>query len=181
MSQAGLGGIDAVEARLALRDLVSRYAYAVDNRDIAALADLFAEDAVFGTRNGSFVAQGRSAIAAEFRAQLGQMGPSFHYVHDHIVDLDAADPDRAEGVATAHAEVRRADGLWRTAIRYHDDYARIEGRWRFRRRTLAFLYYVKAADDGWSDPAARVINRQGAVAADWPEQLPSWKAFYGEV
>src|SRR3546814_17352533 len=89
-----------------LRDLVSRYAYSVDNRAIDTLADLFAEDAVFRARNGGFSASGRTAIAAEFRSQLNGLGPSFHFVHDHIVDLAPADPDRAWGVATAHAEVR---------------------------------------------------------------------------
>jgi uncharacterized protein (TIGR02246 family) len=173
--------LEAIETRLALRELLSLYAYAVDNRDIDGLADLFADDAVFGTRNGSFVAHGRAAIAAEFRAQLGQMGPSFHYVHDHILDLDPADRTRAQGVATAHAEVRRADGLWHTAIRYHDHYVRQGGRWRFQGRELAFLYYVRAREDGWSDPERRVINRHGAVPADWPEALPSWKAFHGNV
>src|SRR3546814_20831144 len=78
-----------------LRDLVSRYAYSVDNRAIDTLADLFAEDAVFRARNGGFSASGRTAIAAEFRSQLNGLGPSFHFVHDHIVDLDPADPDRA--------------------------------------------------------------------------------------
>nr|WP_047165543.1 nuclear transport factor 2 family protein [Sphingomonas sp. Y57] len=171
--------LEAVESRLALRELLSRYAYAVDNRDIDALAELFAEDASFGTRNGSFAVHGRAAIAAEFRAQLGNMGPSFHYIHDHILDLDPSDPDRAKGVATAHAEVRRQDGLWQTAIRYHDNYVRQHGRWRFQARELAFLYYVRAPGDSWGDPDRRVIDRRGAVPADWPEQLPSWKAFHG--
>src|SRR3546814_11274723 len=89
-----LARLEAVETRLMLRDLVSRYAYSVDNRAIDTLADLFAEDAVFRARNGGFSASGRTAIAAEFRSQLNGLGPSFHFVHDHIVDLDPADPDR---------------------------------------------------------------------------------------
>src|SRR3546814_13624596 len=86
-----------------LRDLVSRYAYSVDNRAIDTLADLFAEDAVFRARNGGFSASGRTAIAADFRSQLNGLGPSFHFVHDTIVDLDPADPDRAWGVARSAA------------------------------------------------------------------------------
>src|SRR3546814_18949560 len=88
-----------------LRDLVSRYAYSVDNRAIDTLADLFAEDAVFRARNGGFSASGRKAIAAEFRSQLNGLGPSFHFVHDHIVDLDPADPDRELGRASCRARV----------------------------------------------------------------------------
>src|SRR3546814_15557729 len=80
-----LARLEAVETRLMLRDLVSRYAYSVDNRAIDTLADLFAEDAVFRARNGGFSASGRTAIAAEFRSQLNGLGPSFHFVHDHIV------------------------------------------------------------------------------------------------
>src|SRR3546814_17335473 len=78
-----LARLEAVETRLMLRDLVSRYAYSVDNRAIDTLADLFAEDAVFRARNGGFSASGRTAIAAEFRSQLNGLGPSFHFVHDH--------------------------------------------------------------------------------------------------
>src|SRR3546814_7310279 len=71
-----LARLEAVETRLMLRDLVSRYAYSVDNRAIDTLADLFAEDAVFRARNGGFSASGRTAIAAEFRSQLNGLGPS---------------------------------------------------------------------------------------------------------
>src|SRR3546814_10902896 len=105
---------------------------------------------------------GRTAIAAEFRSQLNGLGPSFHFVHDHIVDLDPADPDRAWGVATAHAEVRRGDGAWQTAIRYHDSYVRQDGTWRFQERALAFLYYVRAPIEALGGPDQRVLHRAGS-------------------
>src|SRR3546814_19347247 len=81
-----LARLEAVETRLMLRDLVSRYAYSVDNRAIDTLADLFAEDAVFRARNGGFIASGRTAITAAFRSQLNGLGPSFNLARQSVVE-----------------------------------------------------------------------------------------------
>src|SRR3546814_1183912 len=87
-----LARLEAVETRLMLRDLVSRYAYSVDKRAIDTLADLFAEDAVFRARNGGFSARGRTAIAAELRLQLDGQCPSFHLFHAQFVHIDPPTP-----------------------------------------------------------------------------------------
>src|SRR3546814_11350990 len=68
-----LARLEGVETRLMLRDLVSRYAYSVDNRAIDTLADLFAEDAVFRARNGGYSARGRTASRTEER-RVGEGG-----------------------------------------------------------------------------------------------------------
>src|SRR3546814_19862735 len=66
-------------------------------------------------------------------------------------------------------------------IRYHDSYVRQDGTWRFQERALAFLYYVRAPIEALGGPDQRVLPRAGSIAADWPEQLSSWKEFYGDI
>jgi ketosteroid isomerase-like protein len=170
--------LDAIETRLALRDLVSRYAKAVDTRSLDDLSALFAPDARFGADNGSFDAEGKAAIMADFQRQFMGMGPSFHAVHDQIIDLDPANPDRASGITTCHAEVLRDDTMWLGAVRYTDRYVRVDGRWRFAERMLGFFYYLRAKDYvGSLDPVLRF--RLGTLRpADWPEKLESWQGFY---
>src|SRR3546814_11616963 len=90
-------------------------------------------------------------------------------IGDCSLDVSSSD------LATAHAEVRRGDGAWQTAIRYHDSYVRQDGTWRFQERALAFLYYVRAPIEALGGPDQRVLHRAGSIAADWPEQLSSWK------
>jgi len=68
------------------------------------------------------------------------------------------------------------------AIRYHDRYRREGGRWRFSERVLSLMYYVPTSQylDAFG---AGLAHRNRAYdtpqAADWPESLPSWKAYYG--
>lgn len=172
-------GLQMAADRIALRDLVSRYALAVDSRAIDTLSGLFAGDAVFRSQNGGFRADGREAIVQEFRRQLGGLGPSFHVVHDQVVDFEADDSDRATGITTAHAEVWREGRLHLTAIRYHDRYIRSDGRWQFAERALGFLYYVAASDYGaLTGDIARFRIGDQAMDADWPEGLESWRNFY---
>ncbi len=69
-----------------------------------------------------------------------------------------------------------------TAIRYLDRYRRDAGQWRFSERVLTFMYYVPTAEylDAFGagiDKRMRAYDQ--AVAADWPEQLPTWKSYYG--
>lgn len=165
--------------RIALRDLVSRYALAVDSRAIDTLSGLFASDAAFRSQNGSFRADGRDAITQEFRRQLGGLGPSFHVVHDQVIDFDPHNGDRATGITTAHAEVWREGRLHLTAIRYHDRYVRSDARWQFAERALGFLYYVAASDYGaLTGDIGRFRIGDQVIDADWPERLESWRDFY---
>ena len=90
-------------------------------------------------------ARGRDAVIAQYQQRFAVLGPSNHVSHDHWIRF-GDDPDRAQGLLSAHAELWRNETTMVTALRYDDFYRREEGVWRFAERALSFLYYVPLAD-----------------------------------
>jgi uncharacterized protein (TIGR02246 family) len=170
--------IDRLESRNAIAELVSRYAIACDEQSIAALRELFTEDATLDSPSKRMVAEGREAICEFFTRTLATRGPSCHWTHDLIVRADPDDPDRATGVVYCHAETTPEAVVSMAALRYTDEYRRVDGQWRFRRREVAYLYYVPVTEypTALGEPL-RVHAGGTVVAADYPETLPSWRAF----
>jgi uncharacterized protein (TIGR02246 family) len=169
--------LDRLEAESAIRALTARYCFAIDNHDLAAVADLFTADARVYSRDGVMDATGREAIIRQYEGRFALLGPSNHVSHDHWVHF-GDDPDRAAGVLSAHAELWRNETTMVTALRYDDVYRREEGVWRFQERALSFLYYVPLADYpailGQRD---RMRAYAEPAEADYPEKLPTWKDY----
>ena len=175
-----LARLARLEARIAIRELVARYCFTVDERDIEGLGQCFARDGVMRSVDGVMNAQGREAVIAQFHGRFAVLGPSNHYTHDHVIEFDANDPTRATGVLNTHAEVVRNGEFLLASLRYADTYRFEEGRWRFAERVLSFFYYARPSD------LAQVMlgpdrNRAYAqpVAADYPERSGFWQAYYG--
>ncbi|NKY60717.1 nuclear transport factor 2 family protein [Nocardia flavorosea] len=85
--------------RDAVTETVTRYTYALDDRDWALLDEVFAPDAV--VRYGAAAApevRGRADIVAMIRSFLDRCGPSQHLLGNHIVDIDG---DTASSVCKA--------------------------------------------------------------------------------
>jgi uncharacterized protein (TIGR02246 family) len=167
-----------LEARNEITELVTAYAVACDVHDIPALSALFTPDAEFDSPSGLMVAKGREAIAGMFVALFRVRGPAYHWTHDVIVRMDRDDPDRAQGVVYSHAETTPNSVVSLAAMRYDDQYLRRDGEWRFRRRTISFLYYVPAAEypDGLNR-TDRLVFGDRRLSADYPETLASWRDF----
>jgi hypothetical protein len=123
--------IGQVEDRLDLADLVTRYFLAVDARNYAAVASLFAADARFGD------VVGRDAIVALQRADHASMGPTVHSPHFALFELDG---DRAAGVVGAHCELVRDGVAVVAAMQYLDRYVRGVDGWRFGERRVEYYY-----------------------------------------
>ena len=170
--------IRRLEDREAIRELVGRYGYVIDNRDLDGVAGLFCEDAVLESQDGVMQARGRAAIIELYKGRFAALGPTFHFTHDQAITLDEADPDAASGIIASHAEVMRNGEAMLAAIRYFDEYRREDGRWRFARRSLAFFYYTPATQ--YLDTMTSTL-RQRAYGdqrpADWPETLATWKRY----
>ena len=169
--------VDRLEAESAIRALAARYCFAIDNHDLDAVADLFTADARVFSRDGVMDARGRDAVIAQYQQRFEVLGPSNHVSHDHWIRF-GDDPDRAQGLLSAHAELWRNETTMVTALRYDDVYRREEGVWRFAERALSFLYYVPLAD------YPQILGRRDRMRAydqpaeaDYPEQLPSWKDY----
>jgi len=168
--------VERLEAESAVRALAARYCFAIDNHDLAAVRDLFTEDARVYSRDGVMDATGRDAIIRQYEERFRVLGPSNHVSHDHWVRIES--PDRAAGTLSAHAELWRNDQMMVTALRYEDEYRREDGIWRFASRELSFLYYVPVAE------YVRILGEEKRMrayvepaAADYPETLPTWRDY----
>ena len=138
-----------VADRLAIQDLIARYADAIDAQRFADLDELFTDDAHidFATFNGPV---GDLATVKEF---LQQSLPFFARTQ-HMMGL----PHITVDGDTAHARTSctnpmistRPDGtttVWLIGLWYDDDLVRTDAGWRFRGRTQIRSYTVTGLTD----------------------------------
>ncbi|MEQ8717994.1 MAG: nuclear transport factor 2 family protein [Acidimicrobiales bacterium] len=138
-----------LEDREELRALVARYGRSVDDRDWESLAGQYTPDAVFDSAMGRSV--GTDAIVEYYKARTDAYVASYHYPHSH--EITFVDDDVATGLVCAHAELTiEGDTVW-VALRYHDDYRRVDGKWLFHERKTRILYVLKLSemDKGFAD------------------------------
>jgi len=167
--------MDALEllvARDEIRILVSRYAVAVDARDLDTLVALFVADVRVG---GDAV--GSDALRASFEASLSAIGVSVLHVGTHVIDV--VDHDHATGVQYTSGQVEDGGRWIHQSIVYRDAYERRDGRWLFVRRVHELFHGVEA----WQHP----LDQE---PADWPHRpdgrgtapasFPTWTTFWHE-
>ena len=124
--------------RIALRELVERYARIPDDRDYALVADVFCADATLA--GPGFTLTGHDAIRAAMQS-IEQYSATLHCVHNHLVEIDG---DQARGETWCIANhLHEVDGQphkldW--GIRYQDRYRREPGGWRISRRELRVVF-----------------------------------------
>ena len=172
--------IARIDSRLALQELSARYARAIDDRDLSALADLFCEDATFEHVGAGDRLEGRDAIRRFYERVLAGYGLTVHVPHAHVIER--VEGDEAQGWVVSHAEMVSPGRYLVAALRYEDDYRREDGRWRFAQRRLRFWYFTDWVDlpaviggpDRWTYPGP-------PRPADLPESLPSYREFAGAL
>ena len=169
--------IRRLEAQQQIRDLVSRYSMAVDDRKLDELAELFARDGVFRHLDG-VGAHGRDAVREFYLETFKRIGPSYHYPHDHIVDVTG--PNTARGTVNGHGEAGIDGRCIIAAVRYTDEYVFEDDAWRFRDRLLQFRYFMDLADlaTDYSHPQRRRLPEP--MPAELPESLPSYQEFQAQ-
>jgi ketosteroid isomerase-like protein len=169
-----------LEDREAIRNLVARYGFVIDDRDMDGVADCFTEDGGFSSREGNIGARGRQAVVDQFHDRWAVLGPANHIVHQHYIELDPGDRNRATGLVSSHAELVRNGDVQITALRYDDEYRRCpDGRWRFADRMLSVFYYLKPEDyvARFGD-VMRNLTYDEPYPASIPEALESYRAYY---
>lgn len=129
------------EDRIAIGDLTTAYAMAVDERRYDDLAALFLPD-------GVIVHHRRDQPATELRTAAGiaeaiqrsqtKLIATNHFLgQQHVADVDG---DTATSVTYCCAQHLSDEGgeLWNRVmnIRYHDQLRRVDGQWRFVERRL---------------------------------------------
>ena len=152
--------MDALERLVAIqeiRDLIARYAIHYDDKDWAAFATLWTEDAAFVANGVAF--EGRGPMLDFLTTCLPDDYAGKHMNSPPLIELA---PDGES--ATAWTDVVWIPQNFENAIvaRYHDTLVRRDGRWLFARREETPLQYkpgpppMSAASVGVSGATMRV-------------------------
>jgi 3-phenylpropionate/cinnamic acid dioxygenase small subunit len=119
-----------VADRLAVSDVLIRYATALDNRDWELLASCFTDEATLDYDTSGVY--GRDDFAEHCRVGLGRMKATQHVVTNHVIALDG---DRAHSTSYVIAQhVRENDITFTLGGTYHDDLVRSGAEWRIASR-----------------------------------------------
>jgi 3-phenylpropionate/cinnamic acid dioxygenase small subunit len=125
-----------LEAKDAIRELLHRYCFCMDEGRFTELSDLFAPD-------GEWIAPYRQARGpADIAAWLAQSVPAsprrMHYVMNSIIQVDGA---TAEARSNYLVMVEGADGPVASVCgTYADRLVKLAAGWRFRRRELIHAF-----------------------------------------
>ena len=151
-------------ARDEIRQLVARYAWALDSRDLDTLVSLFVP----------------GAVTREFwDDSLRAVGVTVLLVGNHVIELDG--PDVAHGIVYCLGRVEdppRSGRIVEQAIVYSDRYARgDDGVWRFAGRKHELFWGVPIAERPLDQPDANwpeSTTGRGTL----PHRLESWQRFW---
>jgi hypothetical protein len=128
-----------LEAEGEIRHLLSRYPFALDDRDMAGLTTVFTDDARLRWSDGQ-EADGIDAVMRSYRSQLGLLGVCGHYMHQWLIDDLNAGRGVARGRLRAHAEVAMRGRTRIIGLLYSDAYRRTESGWRIAERAIDLRY-----------------------------------------
>lgn len=153
--------------------MASRYAVALNHRNLDALVELFVADVRVGRDD-----VGRDSLKQNMAAQLRDGHRTILQVSNHVIDV--VDADHASGIVGTRAEIERGDEWVIQVIEYHDTYERRDGRWLFVRRRHHLWY------------GADMLTRPNVLPeANWPksqigkgslpEMMPSWQAWQNDL
>lgn len=167
-----------VEAEFQIRALPAGYAIALDTRDEARLASLYADD----MPHDEGVGPGGAGEAARIMPMLTRFYRSFHFVGTHLIEFDS--DTTATGFTYGFAQHEDGDRWFEMAICYRDAYKLHHGKWLFaRRRHLEVLYYADMDQGpGGTGPYNRVPP-WGDGSDDrviWPKTMPTWNKWWDE-
>ena len=129
--------------RLAIRELVERYAHCADRRDANGQMALFSADTHFVVYMdakdpaASMELHSREALAPVF-ADLNQYAATMHFVGQSTISTLSGDRARGEAYCIAHhltidGEKRR---MMVAYLRYLDSFVKTDGAWLFAERRL---------------------------------------------
>src|SRR5690242_4571067 len=163
--------LQRIESSLAISQLPSRYAMALDARDLDALVALFVDDVAAGA-HGS----GRDALKRWYDAALRRFYRSIHLVCGHHYEF--VDSDHATGSVYCRAEHEDRDGWYVITMRYDDVYERRNGQWGFVKRREHPWYSVDVTER----PGPDFIRWPADVAlrAAMPHRMPTWRTFWAD-
>lgn len=132
-----------LEDRAALQDLAVRYFLAADGDDIPGLEDCFAGNASFSV-SGTLCGATRAAIIDFLVEQRAHMGLTLH-TPNYVLCTFTGD-HTARGIVGAHLELVMGGTSIFGAVRYQDEYVRVDGAWRIQARDMRVIHVAPWAE-----------------------------------
>ena len=173
MKNPGIDPMAWLVAHEEIRQLASRYAIALDARDIDTLVSLFVDDVRVGRD-----LVGHDALRASFTDQLRDLGVTILVVGNHVIDV--VDDDHATGIVSCRGEIEMGDKWVVQAIQYHDTYERRGGVWLFVRRRHLLFYGADMLTRPIGLPQAH-WPASAVGKGELPEISPTWQAFHQDL
>jgi ketosteroid isomerase-like protein len=165
--------VDLLLAHEEIRQLVARYAVALDKRDIDTVGELYVEDVSLGGG-----VSGREALKAFIREQVDVMPHTILLLGTHLIEVES--DNRARGVLYARGEFPDGDKWIIQMLQYQDGYERRDGKWYFYRRKHLLWYGTDILERPIGLPPAhwpRSQIGQGRLPElwkDWDFVHPGW-------
>jgi hypothetical protein len=159
-----------------IRQLVYRYAIAADARDIDTIAEMFADEANFGSEYG----MGATGAYSFYDESLAGIRVMILNVGNVLIELD--DDDRAHGVVYCRGELEVGDEWVVQQIVYRDRYVRQRGSWRFRSRQHLLFYGADMLTRPINLPPVDkpdVFKGRGSAPGIWPTFGAFWERHGG--
>jgi uncharacterized protein (TIGR02246 family) len=131
--------------RFAIMDLMLAYGRALDTKDAAAYAAVFAPDGIRVSGNGQRIQRGRAAIQAEVERTFSTWKASVrHFMTPSTVEGDGT---RCTVRTYGQACVEQAEGPVQIAAvdEYQDICVKLEGHWYFQERRIVNLLEDRGA------------------------------------
>ena len=120
--------------REAIRNLPLQYCHCVWQQDLDGYVNLFTEDGSFSTDDPSLPgAQGQEGLRKMISSGLDEMKPR-PFIHNHVIEL--LDSNQAKGTCYVEVHMNREGKKWEMKGLYNDDYAKIDGEWKFKSRRI---------------------------------------------
>jgi hypothetical protein len=166
---ASVNQLDRVVAHEDIRQLASRYALALDSRNLDDLVALFVDDVRVGD------GRGRAALRAQFDSSLREVQRTFLLVGTHVIDV--IDAQHASGSVYCKGEIQVGERWIHQAILYDDTYERRDEAWLFVRRVHRLWYGADVGVNPLPLPPANWPEHHAGLGTV-PEQWPSWRAFW---
>lgn len=166
--------LDRIESRDEIRQLASKYALALDMRDMDAMANLFPLDVSAGGGQ-----KGRAALKAWLSDTMRkQFDGTAHHVGTQIVEF--LDADNAVGIVYSKNEHETGAEWVIMQMMYHDRYERIDGRWYFRRRQPLYWYATDLNKPPIGNRKMRWPGRE-PYEGSFHALFPSWAEFWANA
>jgi len=131
--------------REAIRNLPLQYCHCVWQKDVEGYGNLFTEDGSFGTNDPTLPrAQGRANLKSMIGGQLDVSKPR-PFIHNHVIEL--LGPDKAKGTCYVEVRLLRDGKKWLMTGWYNDEYAKVNGEWKFKSRQITTDTFAPANEN----------------------------------